>query len=327
MKNMHFITTLAVSAFLLLANINTFAQNRRAILGNGQLVPVEIPTLEPFTAIEIEGIPGGNGGIQLMAGETASVTILADDNLADLFEITQKNGRITVSMPKNKNNRLWIEDTHIQIVIKTPVINKIMIDGNMNAVATSLDIDNLQVQKAGNGNLTLSGKADKLDLNKTGNGNVDAQNLIVKNAEVQSMGNGSVSVNASETLQTDRSGNGDILQTGAGKVSKGINMGNGEVISREEAKKLKESPAPEYVSITLVNDKARSRDFTVRGRVGNKFRQQGRALSCGDRYRKQIRKNDLYGVEGGYREKGYIRLNIKNLTLMCVVFLPHITHN
>jgi hypothetical protein len=271
MKNMHFIIALAVAAFLLLTNITTFAQNRRALLGNGQLVTVEIPSLEPFTAIEIEGIPGGNGGIQIISGETAAVTILADENLASLFEIKQKNGQITVSMPKNKNNRMWIEDTHIQITIKAPVIQKINIDGNMNAVATNLDIDDLTIEKAGNGNLTLSGKADNLDLRKTGNGNVDAKNLLVKNAKVQSMGNGSVAVNTRETLQTERSGNGDILQIGEGKVSKGLNMGNGEVITREEAKKQAEAPASDYVSVTLVNDNLRSRNFTVRGRANNKF--------------------------------------------------------
>lgn len=270
MKNTSIITVAATSLFLLLTTFGTVAaQKRTAILGNGQLVAVEIPALQPFSSLHIEGIPGGNGSILIVAGETAAVSVISDDNLKSLFKIDQQNGTLSITMPGNSNNRMWIEDTHIQITVKTPELNSLRLDCNMDTEVRGISATAFTLRKAGNGNLKITGKAEKLNVDKTGNGDVDTKDLVVSSATVKSSGNGNVSVNATESLQTQRTGNGDIIQSGKGVISTGLNMGNGKTVS--EADRQKEQPVTEFVTVTLVNKALIKRAFTVRGPEGLSF--------------------------------------------------------
>ena len=267
--NNRIMLTLLISVWAIL---NVFSQNSKtALTGNGKIKTIDIPSLESFSAIELEGIPGSANPVKITVGETTAVTVLSDENLAGLFEIIQKNGTLRIALTNNKNNRLWIEDTHIQITIQTPALSSLAIDGNIEVEAAGLDTDDFKVKKSGNGNLLLSGKTTSLHLDKSGNGSVDARQLTTQTATIESTGNGSVYVNATESLKANRSGNGDIVQTGPGKVSIGWSMGNGEVITPQKAKEQAEKPDVRYVSVTLANNTLRSRDFTVRGRAGKSF--------------------------------------------------------
>ncbi|MEI6410989.1 MAG: DUF2807 domain-containing protein, partial [Bacteroidota bacterium] len=108
----------------------------------------------------------------------------------------------------------------------------------------------------------------QVTIKKTGNGNVFAERLLVKDARVASMGNGDVRVNASQSLDAERSGNGSIINSG-GNIKRNLNMGNGATTTSEEDQEIDSKLAPASVQITLKNTAAKSRDFTVRG-IGKK---------------------------------------------------------
>lgn len=218
------------------AIVNVSAQNSRTPLtGNGQIKNIDIPPLEPFSAIELEGIPGSTNPVKISIGGSKAVSVLSDENLAGLFEISQKNGTLRIALTGNKNNKLWIEDTHIQIDIQTPALSSLTTDANIDVEATGLNIPYFEVKKSGNGNLSISGKTNDLSISKSGNGDINAQQLEAQTANIESSGNGSVFVNATESLKAGRSGNGDIVQTGQGKVSIGWSTGNGEVITQQKS--------------------------------------------------------------------------------------------
>jgi Putative auto-transporter adhesin, head GIN domain len=128
----------------------------------------------------------------------------------------------------------------------------------------------LKVEKSQNGDLRLVGSVEQLELRKTGNGEAMADSLFVQYATVFSSGNGSVRVHAINQLKADCMGNGDVINTGAGALVKGVSTGNGEILSGSEQAAASDAPL-EFVEVTLVNKKWKSRDFTVRGRTTKKF--------------------------------------------------------
>jgi hypothetical protein len=83
----------------------------------------------------------------------------------------------------------------------------------------------------GNGNTTLNGTTDQLDIEKIGNGDVISETLVAKKAKVKNIGNGNVVVNVSEEVSGKLFGNGDIINKGQAKFgSNSTKIGNGKLI-------------------------------------------------------------------------------------------------
>jgi hypothetical protein len=83
----------------------------------------------------------------------------------------------------------------------------------------------------GNGNTTLNGTTDQLDIEKIGNGDVISETLVAKKAKVKNIGNGNVVVNVSEEVSGKLFGNGDIINKGQAKFSSNsTKIGNGKLI-------------------------------------------------------------------------------------------------
>jgi hypothetical protein len=247
-----------------------FAQNRQALLGSGQVVNVPVPALQPFSELELYGIPGGsNSVVEIVVGPTTAVTVSADDNLVSRFRVEQKGAKLSIGLPNNRDNREWIEDTNIRIHIQTPSLTALDVASNGYTVVRGLEGTLLEVDKSQNGNLRLFGQVAQLKLRKTGNGEVYADSLVVQTANVRSVGNGSVHVQVNGALKTERSGNGDILNSGKGPIEKGLDTGNGETRSAGE------TPAATtpvvFVEVTLVNTQHIRRNLTVAGRATKKF--------------------------------------------------------
>lgn len=248
-------------------------QRSRLITGSGVLVPISTPTLQPFTELEFEGIPGAqNSIIEIETGSTENtLSISADDNLIGLIKVEQKGQKLYIGLPDNRNNQMWIEDTHVRISINMKTLNALSIASNGICRVKGLQGDDLSVQKSQNGDLYLAGTLQHVTIKKTGNGNVFAERLLVKDARVESVGNGDVRVYATQNLDTDRSGNGDIINSGGGNIKRRLDMGNGATITAAEDQEIESKSAPVSVQITLKNTAARSRDFTVRGKVKKGF--------------------------------------------------------
>jgi hypothetical protein len=84
----------------------------------------------------------------------------------------------------------------------------------------------------GNGNATLNGTIDQLDIEKIGNGDVISEALLAKKAKVKNIGNGNVVVNVSEEVSGKLFGNGDIINKGQAIFSSNsTKIGNGKLIN------------------------------------------------------------------------------------------------
>lgn len=158
-----------------------------------------------------------DGKIEVTAGKTFSITLTIDDNLQELFELTQDNkeNALTLKLKNNENNKLYVEATHISIKITMPELTVVSNSGNSNTIITGITGRYLRIENFGNGDVTASGTIASLDIAKDGNGDIDAQKLKSTGAEIKAAGNGNVLVNVTRYLNAKTSGNGDITNYGS----------------------------------------------------------------------------------------------------------------
>ncbi len=173
-----------------------------------------------------------DGSVDIQVGKPYGIEIEIDENLESRLQVKKDKDEklLIVSLEGNKNGRLYLENTRIKIKINMPELSSIIHRGNTNVEIKNISARFFRLKTIGNGSVNLLGKVEELDINKIGNGNVNAQTLLSKTAKVRTLGNGNVHVNSLISLNAVGSGNGNVIQTGSGKIdaTSGI-MGNGEV--------------------------------------------------------------------------------------------------
>jgi Putative auto-transporter adhesin, head GIN domain len=219
MKNL-----IIIAILILFGKVNIEAQ----LLGSGKVV-TRYFAFKNFDKLNIEDF---DGKIEVEIGPEYSINLKIDDNLEPMFRIMldESENLLKIYLDKNKNGRLYLEDTHIKISITMPEASVISHRGNTKLTVNGILGRYFRLENTGNGDVFLEGKVDKLDIKKTGNGNVKANKLEAKWVNVKNNGNGNVVVNAMVTLTANGIGNGSVIQFGKGTIEplSGI-IGNGDV--------------------------------------------------------------------------------------------------
>ena len=85
----------------------------------------------------------------------------------------------------------------------------------------------------GSGEITLIGKANKVNFTVTGSGDIDAGDIKADTGEAKITGSGDIIMNTSENLNASITGSGDIICKG--KPEKQITKvtGSGDIIIRD----------------------------------------------------------------------------------------------
>ena len=81
----------------------------------------------------------------------------------------------------------------------------------------------------GSGNFTIKGTAEKAKLQVTGSGDIDADDFVTKATEAQTTGSGNIHCHATESLDAQIMGSGDIRYSGNPPSVKSKAMGSGEI--------------------------------------------------------------------------------------------------
>lgn len=213
---------------MFIAGLQTAFCQMGALKGSGKVVTKTF-AFKNFDSIQLKDL---DGKIEVEIGTAYNIKIAVDDNLEALLLVNEKNNTLTIELNKNKNNRRYVENSNIKILITIPQLSKVLQTGNSNTFIKNVENKNFVIKSRGNGNITVEGTAETIEVQKSGNGNVEAGKLIAKNATVVSTGNGDVKVNASDSFMAIGSGNGDIKNMGKAKASANSRKtGNGEIIS------------------------------------------------------------------------------------------------
>jgi Putative auto-transporter adhesin, head GIN domain len=219
--------TVFISVLFSLMGLMAQAQ-RGPLRGTGKLIAKTFD-FRNFDKVHLEDL---DGKVEIEIGKTFSVKIEIDENLEPLLHVSkeEKENELMISLKGNTNNKLYIEDTRIKVKVTMPEASVIRHRGNSALHITGIVGRYFRLENNGNGDASLQGSIDELDIKKDGNGDVNAKNLIAKTAKVKCYGNGNVDVHAQISLTAHGSGNGNVGQFGPGKIEpiSGI-TGNGEV--------------------------------------------------------------------------------------------------
>ncbi|NNT71963.1 hypothetical protein HKT18_07020 [Flavobacterium sp. IMCC34852] len=175
-----------------------------------------------------------DGKLEVEIGKPFSITVTIDDNLIDIFSITENRTEyeLTLSFKDNWNNKKYIENTNCKIKITMPEASVIKNIGNSNLNIKNVIGRYFRIENTGNGDTKISGSTDSFDVVKRGNGNISAEKLIAKKANIKNTGNGDVTVNVSEELTAQLNGNGDVKNIGKAKFDNNSKKtGNGDLIN------------------------------------------------------------------------------------------------
>jgi Putative auto-transporter adhesin, head GIN domain len=212
--------------FVLLFSHHIIYGQERPLKGKGEIVKKEFD-IKDFDKIKFQDL---DGKLEVMVGKEFKLELQVAENLEKYISFKLQNGTLEVVFENNKNNKRYVEDSHIKVRISLPKLIDIEHIGNTNLMVSNIDTDNFSLENDGNGSATLFGKANAIKINKAGNGNVNAENVFVKKANLKSFGNGNVKITASEYATAIGAGNGNVYIYGTAKISNDSGIsGNGEV--------------------------------------------------------------------------------------------------
>ena len=221
---------------------STFLGN--GITGNGHVITKDVK-IAPFDELDIDGV----FNIVLKQGTKESVVIEADENIAKLIQVKSENNVLSVNYKDEVNIRKSTKlNVYITVVNITDIDLNIVGDVSVNNILTqhslyidyngvgdvdlNLNCDNLIFENSSVGDITLSGFVNKFDLDNSGVGDVFAQNLKSKIAIIDNSGVGDVKVFASESINVESSGVGDVFYSGNPKSTDVNDSSVGDIIEK-----------------------------------------------------------------------------------------------
>jgi Putative auto-transporter adhesin, head GIN domain len=190
---------------ILFTSFTAFSQLR----GSGKTV-TKTYDYQNFNKVNFDDL---DGKLEIEVGKPFSISITIDDNLVNLLTLVENadEKQLTIALKGNRNNKMYIEDTKISIKIAMPFLSEVSNNGNSGLIVTNLNSKNFKSENPVNGSTTLSGIVDNLEVICKGNGNLNATKLITKTAKITCRGNGNAKVNAKIITESNRSGNGNIV--------------------------------------------------------------------------------------------------------------------
>jgi hypothetical protein len=246
-----------------------------ALVGSGKMVNLS-PETGAFDKIDIRF----NAKTIVDIGKPNSVSIEADDNLAQYLDVKMDVSQNKLIIKSNLPKNAWVQSNNIVIRISMPEISVFTQKSNGNTTINGINGRYLRTENYGNGDIILRGsKIDNLDIVTNGNGDVDAENLTATTAKIEATGNGTTSFKAVETYTATLKGNGKITNVGNGKATETTLNGNGSIGDTYSVKTKKnawknepyegnkvqksQKEAVQKVKISLKNNSILPRKFTV----------------------------------------------------------------
>ena len=226
---------------VLLVGCTLPVQNTR-IQGSGNLVSEE-RQVSGFSRVSLEGM----GDVEIVVGDTESLTIEAEDNIIGRIESYVSGDTLHIGFERFIN---VVPTSGITYTLTVKDLNGIEVSGYGDVYIAALTTDNLDVEVSGGGwiavddlnadylhvklsgagDFELSGTVDRQQINLSGAGSYKAQDLKCRIAEIDISGAGSAQLWVTETLNVNLSGVGSLQYYGDAAVDQNIS-GIGKVIA------------------------------------------------------------------------------------------------
>src|SRR5205814_5782767 len=147
--------------------------------------------------------------VVVKVGRSTSVDISGDDNLVKLVETTVENGTLVLTSKKNMHPL-----KPLKVTISTPDLKAFALKGAGDVNISGVHNDDFTVDLRGAGDLTATGRANKVDATLKGAGDMNLYGLQAQNVSADLSGAGDMKVYATKYLNAKVSGVGDLSYKG-----------------------------------------------------------------------------------------------------------------
>lgn len=227
-----------------IAPISCYGDKDKNVKGSGNVITKTLE-IQPFTALQI----GGIFDVYITQGSVESVKIEADDNLIDYVKVENikdalvlnSECEVNIKQPYTMKIHVTVKDLKEITVngigdVQTEGSirgNKLVVeDSGVGDVKLNLEYDALELNYSAVGNIMMSGNVKNAMIDYSGVGDMNAFELKVQNLELDHTGVGDTEVFASESLDIEFAGVGDVYYKGSPTNKTIEKNGIGEVNSR-----------------------------------------------------------------------------------------------
>lgn len=211
--------------------------------GNGNIVPTET-RVNSFSRLHLSV----KGDIELVQSGEEKVVVIADENLRKFFEIVN-SGSILYVISEAKlwspvftylkvivhfndldtiyNSSSGTFTTPSQINFTHPLEIKLNAQGNTHL---HINAPSLKVQASCEGNVSLKGNCQLLDIRNQSVGDMDLSEMQAGVVHLNNSGKGNIRIHCNESISIRHNGHGDIYYSGGGALKELWQNGTGEVL-------------------------------------------------------------------------------------------------
>ena len=180
----------------------------RGIAGSGNR-KTETRELKQFNAIDTSGAYN----IKVTCQQPATFELEADDNLLPLIKTEVRDGMLFVS-----NDQEFHSSKIPSLRITLPDLARLTNRGAGDVNIAGANSNQLDLDSTGAASIAAGGNARSVTISSTGAGKIDAGNLHAEKVKVSVSGAASIDVYATEQLDVDISGVGQVSYGGKPKV-------------------------------------------------------------------------------------------------------------
>ena len=215
----------------------------QSVRGSGEVVSRTFE-IEDFNALDIRG----GYHVVWRQSDNVAVTIEMQENLFEFLQVSVAGETLRVNSTRNFSTS---RGNSPRIYVYTPYLEMVNFYGAVNAsdwdivqgekfqiqgagainVILELEVDTIDINLSGAGNLNLSGTADSANIITAGASNVLATQLQIRDVNVELSGAGDIDVAVSDNLSVELFGAGRVRYTGNPTIARTI-LGVGRVVQR-----------------------------------------------------------------------------------------------
>jgi hypothetical protein len=203
MKTKTLLLVIAAFGFLL-----TGCKFERGLAGSG-VRKTEKRDVKSFSAIDTTG----SYTIDVTCQKPAGVEVDADDNILPLIKTEVRDGILFVS-----NDQPYHSSKTVTLRITVPDLNSVANHGAGQIKIVDANSSDLKIDSTGAASVEAAGTAKSIQISSTGAGEIDTSKLHAEKAKVEVSGAASVDVYASEQLDVNVSGAGNVNYSGNPKT-------------------------------------------------------------------------------------------------------------
>jgi hypothetical protein len=165
--------------------------------------------VKSFSAIDTTGAYT----IDVTCQKPAGVEVDADDNILPLIKTEVRDGILFVS-----NDQPYHSSKTVTLRITLPELNSVANHGAGQIKIVDANSSDLKIDSTGAASVDAAGTAKSIQISSTGAGEIDTSKLHADKAKVEVSGAASVDVYASEQLDVNVSGAGNVNYSGNPKT-------------------------------------------------------------------------------------------------------------